>query len=121
VVRGREIIPDQSIREIKAHDGHPGEHGDGGEVSKVSDNCAWYSLKASIKNCDEEKSYEGDADHVADDNTSMEGVEFWDIPIDNKYEEQGSKTDHSSASEDIQDIVQPQPVIVCWTLNKNHG
>ena len=77
-------------------------------------------MKVSIKNCDEEKSYKCDADHIADDNTSMESVEIWDIPIDKKDEKQGNKTDHSSASEDIQDILQRQPVFVCWALNKNH-
>ena len=64
-----EILPEQGWRQIKAHNGHPGEHGDGGEVTKESDDCAekFVKVTGSIVNSEEEDRDKCDADYIAQD------------------------------------------------------
>ena len=72
------------MAKIKTHDGHPAEHGDGGEVAKESDDFAEKFVKIGIENSDQENSEECYADHIAQYNSSMETVKLRDNPIDNE-------------------------------------
>ena len=103
---------EQNVGKIKTHDGHPAEHGDGGEVAKEPDDCTQKFIKdiTAIVNSDQKNSYKCDADSIAENYPAMESIEMWDIPIDEKDDEQGNKTDHSSSSVDIQDIQMCQPI-----------
>ena len=106
---------EQGVGKIKTHDGHPAEHGDGGEVAKVSDDCTQKFIKdiTAIVNGDKKNSDKCDADNIVYNNPSMECLEIWDIPIDHEDNEQGKKTDHSSSSVDIQDNGICQPIRIC--------
>ena len=39
-VEGYDLLPEEGVAKIKAHDVHPREHRDGGEVSEVSNSLA---------------------------------------------------------------------------------
>ena len=85
----RDFFSQESRAKIKTHDGHPGEHGDGGEVAKVAGDLAEVKvLKISIKNSEKENCEESDAGDVAQYDPSMETVELRDNPIDSKDDEQ---------------------------------
>ena len=80
-----DFLPEESGAKIKTHDGHPREHWDWGEVTKVSNGLTEiFVLKIKIENCEEESCQEYYADNIAQDNLSMEIVEVRDNPIDNE-------------------------------------
>ena len=91
---------EQGVGKIKTHDGHPAEHGDGGEVAKVSDDCTEKIIKDStaIVNDDQKNSDKCDADNIVYNYPSMECLEIWDIPIDNEDDKQRKKANHSCGS-----------------------
>ena len=108
------------MAKIKTHDGHPAEHGDGGEVAEVSDDLAEKFVKIGIENSDQENSEECNADHIAQYNSSMETVELQDIPIDDKDDKQGEKTNHSCCCEDFCDLFVCQPARMCRAPDYHH-
>ena len=91
---------EQGVGKIKTHDGHPAEHGDGGEVAKVSDDCTQKIIedRSAIVNSDKKNSYKFHADNIAENYPSMKCLEMRDIPIDNEDDKQGKKTNHSCGS-----------------------
>ena len=102
----RDFFSQESGAKIKTHDGHPGEHGDGGEVAKVAGDLAdVIVLKVGIEYSEEKNSEESDTDDIAQYNSSMETVELQDIPIDDKDDKQGEKTNHSCCCEDFCDLI----------------
>ena len=118
-VRG-EFFSEESGAKIDTHDGHPAEHGDGGEVAEVSDDLAEKFVKISVKNSDEESSEECYADDIAQYNSSMETVEFRDKPIDDEDDKQGEKTDNSCSCEDCCYITMCQPARIGRAPNYHH-
>ena len=74
----------QGVEQVKAHDGHPAEHGDSKVVAKVTNNCTEDFARANIIHSEEENIDTGDAENIAQDNPAMETVENWNIPIDNE-------------------------------------
>ena len=81
------IIPScEVVGEIHAHEGHPGEHGHGGEISEVPEKCAGEaSIKWNIEHQEKKNCEEGDRDDVVDDNSSVHVVEVWNYPVDNEH------------------------------------
>ena len=114
----RDFFSQESGAKIKTHDGHPGEHGDGGEVAKVTGDLADVIVgNVNVEYHEEEDSEESDTDNIAQDNPSMETVELWDKPIDNEDDEQGDKTDHSKGCENVDHRTVRQPscvTLTCW-------
>ena len=93
---------EQGVGKIKTHDGHPAEHGDGGEVAKVTNDLADLDrllIEFDIVNYEDERCEECYTNNIAQDNLSMKTVELRDIPIDNEDNEQGDETDNSKDGE----------------------
>ena len=94
-----EILSWESVAKIKTQDAHPGEHGDGGEVSKESDSLAEEITKLSIENCQEENCEEGYAGSIAHDYLAMEIVQLRHGPIDKKDHTYGDKAKNTKDTE----------------------
>ena len=106
--------------EVIAHDGHPAEHGDGGEVTKVTDDLADGFVKVKIENNDEEDSDECYAHNIAQHDSSMVTVELWDKPIDDEDDKQGEETDDSCTGEECDDVTLVQPAMMYRAVNYHH-
>ena len=117
----RDFFSQESGAKIKTHDGHPGEHGDGGEVAKVAGDLAdVIVLKVGIEYSEEKNSEESDTDDIAQYNPSMETVELRDNPIDNEDDEQGEKTDNSKECENDDHGTVRQPIKRFDTSDHHH-
>ena len=106
----RNFFSNKRFRKIKAHDCHPREHGDGGDVAKITDKLAEiFIIELEIKDCEEEACNTEYTDNIAQDNLAMEVIEIRDDPVDKENNAQRHKTHNSEDSENENNIIHGNP------------
>ena len=91
---------DEGPAQVKTHDCHPGEHGDGEEVSTITSDLADKAMEIVRKVIDTENvdSRHNDGEHIADDNLPMKIIKFRYNDIHKEGDNQEDTADEAAES-----------------------
>ena len=93
-IRVLEFLHDKGAGNIKTHDCHPREHGDGADVAKITNKLAHMIIfKFEIENNEKKCCKKKNAANITQDYLPMDIIEFRENPVNNEDNAQEEKAD----------------------------